>query len=165
MVNKPSGLMWRGDEERLPSIYDYCASGPGCCSAGTGPWHSDPWTSSAKAPGDSHLISGAPTPPHQSSTLGLEETRRDTDAGSGRLLTVSSFATDLGAKRKASQWRGRESEEGWSWGYSTAHEVEAVVTKTIRRPHVGLGVAETAPSQVGTCSSGNWQRRLFQSLW
>lgn len=35
LVNKPSGLMWRGDEKRLPSVFDYCASGPGCCSAGT----------------------------------------------------------------------------------------------------------------------------------
>lgn len=131
---------------------------------GPGPWHSDPWTSSAKAPGDSHLISGAPPAP-QSSTLGLEETRRDTDAECGRLVTSLALRQTWELRGKLPSGEEGRARGGRSWGFSAAHEVEAVVTQNIRRPHVGLGVAEVAPSQMGTCSSGNWQLRLFQSLW
>ena len=102
-----------------------------------------------------------PPPPRQSSTLGLEETRRDTDAECGRLVTSLALRQTWELRGKLPRGEEGRARSGRSWRFSAAHEV----TQNIRRPHVGLGVAEVAPSQVGTCSSGNWQRRLFQSLW
>lgn len=53
----------RSGGRRLPSFCDYlCAtlwSCPAITAQGPGPWCSTTWTNSAKAPGGTHLISGA----------------------------------------------------------------------------------------------------------